>query len=169
MSRYNIEIEPLITGRDVMRRLLSGIKNDAAFSQFCVDNFGKYPAQFLGFDPQNPPKDDKVPWIGTVLSSVGVADGYDAFLYNVSIGGALTGATKVTQDPISKVYEYDATDLSDEFARLFYAAALSAVVASPDNLETDIYNASDVQISINLPHIAVGFSMTISVPLKETD
>ena len=84
MTTYNLNIAPKITGKDVMRRLLAGIKSDAAFSQFCFDTFDKYPTQFLGFDPQNPPKDDKLPWIGTVLTGCQVADGFNAYLYNIS-------------------------------------------------------------------------------------
>ena len=163
---HALNIEPTITGKSVMQRLLAGIKNNAAFSQFCFTQFGKYPAQFLGFDAQNPPKEDKIPWIGVVLSGVQIADGYDAFLYQVAVGGAIFGETSVVQDTISKVYEYDATDLSDEFSRLFYSAALSAMMASPDNLETEILDASGVQINTNLPFISINFDLTISVPLK---
>lgn len=58
---YCLNIEPEITGKSVMQRLLAGIKNDAAFSQFCYNQFTKYPAQFLGFDAQNPPKQERHP------------------------------------------------------------------------------------------------------------
>ena len=163
---YCLNIEPEITGKSVMQRLLAGIKNDAAFSQFCYNQFTKYPAQFLGFDAQNPPKEDKIPWIGAVLTGLQISEGYDAFEYSIAVGGAIYGETKVTQDPISKVYEYDATAISDEFSRLFYSAALSALMTTPDNLETEVLSSSGVSINTNLPFIMTNFDMTISVPLK---
>ena len=123
-----LNIRPNKSGLEAMTQLMNGVYNSASLMDYCVDQFGKHASLYVGFDPNNPPKDDKIPWIGCTMGSMGLADGYTHFEYSISIGAALSASTSTTTDATNGIISYDSVDIADEFARLLIEAVNNAMI-----------------------------------------
>ena len=161
-----MSIKPNKSGLEVMNQLMYGLYASASLMDFCKDVLGADATLYIGFDPSNPPKDNKVPWIGCTMDSLGVSDGYTHFEYSISVGAALSASTSTETDNTTGIISYDSVDIADEFCRLLIEATNNAMMRTDEQNNLELLTISQAQISTNLPHVRVYFDMTIGVDLE---
>jgi hypothetical protein len=143
--------------RDILRAFRDGLSDSSELEAFCLNNFGKAPAIFIGYDLQNPPGKEDCPLVIVTPSAADEGPELDSFAYRIKVDWGIVQSGG--PDKSGQVTEYGGIYTLDEMGGHIWDALTKSTDAVV--LGQREYTLEAVEF---FPMLVGGFEITITLP-----